>query len=150
MTADAHHITAPSPGGGGPARAMALALKDAGLRPEQIEYINAHGTATALNDIAETQAIKTVFGPHAYKLAISSSKSMVGHLLGGSGGVEAVFTALSIHEGVIHPTANLDTPDPECDLDYVPKTARRAVIRYALSNSLGFGGHNVCVAFGKV
>jgi 3-oxoacyl-[acyl-carrier-protein] synthase II len=150
MTADAHHITAPSPGGGGPARAMALALKDAGLRPEQIDYINAHGTATQLNDVAETQAIKSIFGPHAYKLAISSSKSMVGHLLGGSGGVEAVFTALSIHEGVIHPTANLDNPDPECDLDYVPKVARRATIRHALSNSLGFGGHNVCVAFGKV
>jgi 3-oxoacyl-[acyl-carrier-protein] synthase II len=150
MTADAHHITAPSPGGGGAARAMAAALKDAHLRPEQIDYINAHGTSTSLNDLAETQAIKTVFGPHAYKLAISSSKSMVGHLLGGSGGVEAVFTALTVKDDVIHPTINLDNPDPECDLDYVPKVARQAKVRYALSNCLGFGGHNVTVAFGKV
>ncbi len=150
MTADAHHITAPTPGGPGPARAMALALRDGGLEPGQIDYINAHGTSTELNDRAETQAIKAVFGAHAYKLMISSSKSMVGHLLGGSGGVEAVFTALSIHEGIVHPTINLDNPDPECDLDYVPKVARKAAVRYALSNSLGFGGHNVTVAFGKV
>ena len=150
MTADAHHITAPSPGGSGPARAMAAALKDARLNPEQVDYINAHGTSTALNDIAETQAIKSVFGPYAYKIPISSTKSMVGHLLGGSGGVEAVFTALTILEGVIHPTANLDNPDPECDLDYVPKVARKANVRVALSNSLGFGGHNVTVAFGRV
>jgi 3-oxoacyl-[acyl-carrier-protein] synthase II len=150
MTADAHHITAPSPGGGGPARAMAAALKDAHLRPDQIDYINAHGTSTSLNDLAETQAIKTVFGDHARKLAISSSKSMVGHLLGGSGGVEAVFTALTIRDRIIHPTINLQNPDPECDLDYVPNTARKAEVRYALSNSLGFGGHNVTVAFGRV
>jgi 3-oxoacyl-[acyl-carrier-protein] synthase II len=130
--------------------AMKRALASAAVSPEQIDYINAHGTATQLNDVAETQAIKSIFGPHAYKLAISSSKSMVGHLLGGSGGVEAVFTALTLHEGLIHPTANLDNPGDECDLDYVPKTARRAAVRYALSNSLGFGGHNVCVAFGKV
>jgi 3-oxoacyl-[acyl-carrier-protein] synthase II len=150
MTADAHHITAPSPGGVGPARAMALALKDARLNPEQVDYINAHGTSTELNDIAETQAIKSVFGPHAFKLAISSTKSMVGHLLGGSGGVEAVFTALTIRDGVIHPTVNLDNPDPQCDLDYVPKVARKANVRIALSNSLGFGGHNVTIAFGRL
>jgi 3-oxoacyl-[acyl-carrier-protein] synthase II len=143
-------MTAPAPGGTGPARAMQRALKDAGLDASDVEYINAHGTSTALNDKAETEAVKSVFGPHAYKLAISSSKSMVGHLLGGSGGVEAVFTVLSIHEGVVHPTINLDHPDEGLDLDYVPHTARSLAIRNALSNSLGFGGHNVCVAFGKV
>ncbi len=150
MTSDAHHITAPAPGGTGPARAMQLALADARLKPSDIEYINAHGTSTELNDRAETAAIKSVFGDHARKLAISSSKSMVGHLLGGSGGVEAVFTALSIHEGIVHPTINLDNPDPECDLDYVPKVARRLKVRRALSNSLGFGGHNVTLAFGAL
>jgi len=149
MSSDAHHITAPAPGGVGPARSMSLALADAHLAPEQIEYINAHGTATELNDRAETAAIKSVFGAHAKKLAVSSSKSMVGHLLGGSGGVEAVFTVMSIHEGIVHPTINLENPDPECDLDFVPKVARRMLVRHALSNSLGFGGHNVSLAFGK-
>jgi 3-oxoacyl-[acyl-carrier-protein] synthase II len=149
MTADAYHITAPAPGGTGPARAMALALKDAGLTPEAVQYINAHGTSTSLNDAAETSAIKTVFGEHAYGVSISSSKSMIGHLLGGSGGVEAVFTVLSIHEGRVHPTINQEVPDPECDLDYVPNVARDLEVRAALSNSLGFGGHNVSLAFGR-
>ena len=150
MTADAHHITAPAPGGIGPRRAMALALRDAGINPDQVDYINAHGTSTALNDVAETQAIKSEFGEHAYELAISSSKSLVGHLLGGSGGVEAVFTAKSIETGQVHPTINLENPDPECDLDYVPNEGRELEIHYALSNSLGFGGHNVTVAFAKL
>ncbi|MFM8980902.1 MAG: beta-ketoacyl-ACP synthase II [Planctomycetia bacterium] len=150
MSSDAHHITAPAPGGVGPARAMQLALQDARLAPADIDSINAQGTSTELNDRAETAAIKTVFGAHAHKLAISSSKSMVGHLLGGSGGVEAVFTAMSILEGLVHPTLNLDNPDPECDLDYVPKVARRLKVRRALSNSLGFGGHNVTLAFGAL
>jgi 3-oxoacyl-[acyl-carrier-protein] synthase II len=149
MTADAYHITAPAPGGIGPRRAMMLALRDARIEPEQVDYINAHGTSTALNDVAETQAIKAEFGEHAYKLAISSSKSMIGHLLGGSGGVEAVFTAKSIETGHVHPTLNLDNPDPECDLDYVPNVGRDLKIRYALSNSLGFGGHNVTLAFAR-
>ena len=150
MTADAHHITAPAPGGIGPRRAMALAMRDAGINPDQIDYINAHGTSTLLNDKAETEAIKAEFGDHAARIAISSSKSMVGHLLGGSGGVEAVFTARSIHDGLVHPTINQEESDPECDLDYVPNEAREMEIRYALSNSLGFGGHNVTLCFGKV
>jgi 3-oxoacyl-[acyl-carrier-protein] synthase II len=150
MTADAHHITAPAPGGIGPRRAMALAMRDARINPDQVDYINAHGTSTALNDAAETAAIKAEFGPHAYEIAVSSSKSMVGHLLGGSGGVEAVFTAKSIETGHVHPTINQQTPDPECDLDYVPNEGRKLDVRYALSNSLGFGGHNVTVAFGKI
>ena len=150
MSADAHHITAPAPGGIGPMRAMDLALKDARLNPNQIDYINAHGTSTALNDVAETSAIKSVFGDHARKLCISSSKSMVGHLLGGSGGVEAVFTAMSLFEKRVHPTINQFESDPECDLDYIPNEARDLEIGYALSNSLGFGGHNVTVAFGKM
>jgi 3-oxoacyl-[acyl-carrier-protein] synthase II len=150
QSADAHHITAPAPGGTGPARAMRLALQDAGLNPSDVQYINAHGTSTPLNDKAETEALKSVFGEHARSLAISSSKSMIGHLLGGSGGVEAVFTVLSVHEGRVHPTINLDDPDPECDLDYVPNVAREMEVRHALSNSLGFGGHNVAVAFGRL
>jgi 3-oxoacyl-[acyl-carrier-protein] synthase II len=149
MTADAHHITAPAPGGPGPARAMVLALKDAGVSPEAVDYINAHGTSTQLNDVAETQAMKSVFGDHARELAISSSKSMVGHLLGGAGGVEGVFTALTIRDGVIHPTINQEVPDPECDLDYVPNTAREAEVKVAISNCLGFGGHNVSIVFGR-
>ncbi len=150
MTADAHHITAPAPGGIGPRRAMKLALKDARLNPDQIDYINAHGTSTALNDVAETQAIRAEFGDHAEKLAISSSKSLVGHLLGGSGGVEAVFTAKSIETGFVHPTINQEEPDPDCDLDYVANVGRELQVNYALSNSLGFGGHNVTLAFGKI
>ena len=149
MTADAHHITAPAPGGTGPRRAMQLALKEAGLNPEQIDYINAHGTSTDLNDVAETEAVKAAFGQHAHKLCMSSSKSLVGHLLGGSGGVEAVFTVKSIQEGRVHPTINQEVPDERCDLDYVPNVGRELTVAYALSNSLGFGGHNVTLAFGK-
>lgn len=149
MSSDSHHITAPAPGGIGPQRAMRLALTDAGLEPTQIQYINAHGTSTALNDVAETQATKAVFGEHATKLALSSSKSLVGHLLGGSGGVEAIFTVRSITDGKLHPTINQEESDPECDLDYVPNVAREMDVKYALSNSLGFGGHNVTLAFGK-
>ena len=149
MSADAYHITAPAPGGTGPRRAMKLAMRDAGINPDQVDYINAHGTSTALNDAAETAAVKAEFGEHAYKLCMSSSKSMVGHLLGGSGGVEAVFTAKSIETSKVHPTINQEEADPDCDLDYVPNVGRDLEIRYALSNSLGFGGHNVTLAFGR-
>ena len=141
-TSDAYNITAPHPEGSGATRAMQLALKDAGVNPTDIDYINAHGTSTELGDAAETLAVKKVFGPHAHKLAISSTKSMIGHLLGASGGVELIATVLSITDGVVHPTINLDTPDPACDLDYVPNFARKLQVRYALSNSFGFGGHN--------
>jgi 3-oxoacyl-[acyl-carrier-protein] synthase II len=147
-TADAHNITAPHPEGSGAARAMKLALRDARLNPDDIQYINAHGTSTPLGDEAETLAIKQVFGPHARKLAISSTKSMVGHLLGASGGVELIATVMSLKTGVIHPTINLDHPDPACDLDYVPRTAREIRVRRALSNSFGFGGHNACLVVG--
>jgi 3-oxoacyl-[acyl-carrier-protein] synthase II len=147
-TADAHNITAPHPEGEGAARAMELALQDARLNPEDIQYINAHGTSTELGDEAETRAIKKVFGPHARKLAISSTKSMIGHLLGASGGVELIACALTIRQGVIHPTINYDTPDPACDLDYVPNTARETRVRRAISNSFGFGGHNCCLVIG--
>jgi len=147
MTCDAHHITAPLPDGSGAAKAMALAIKDAGIRPDQVDYINSHGTSTGLGDIAETKALKTVFGDHAYKLAINSTKSMTGHLLGAAGGVEAAVTVRSIREKIVHPTINLDNPDPECDLDYVPNRARQLDIRYAISNSFGFGGHNVSIVF---
>jgi 3-oxoacyl-[acyl-carrier-protein] synthase II len=147
-TADAHNITAPHPEGEGAARAMQLALQDARLNPEDIQYINAHGTSTELGDEAETRAIKQVFGPHARKLAISSTKSMLGHLLGASGGVELIACALTIRQGVIHPTINYDTPDPACDLDYVPNTARETRVRRAISNSFGFGGHNCCLVIG--
>ncbi|MBN1560516.1 beta-ketoacyl-ACP synthase II [candidate division KSB1 bacterium] len=146
FTADAHHITAPIPGGDGAMRAMNIAMRDAGIAPEQVEYINAHGTSTPYNDKVETEAIKKSFGEHAYKLAVSSTKSMVGHLLGASGAVEAVATLLGLHHGLIHPTINYTTPDPECDLDYVPKL-RKQDVTWALSNSFGFGGHNVCLAF---
>jgi 3-oxoacyl-[acyl-carrier-protein] synthase II len=149
MSADAFHMTAPSPGGAGPARAMALALKDARLNPSDVQYINAHGTSTELNDLCETQAIKTVFGPHAYKLAISSSKSLFGHLLGASGGAEAVMCALTLRDQVVHPTLNQEEKDPELDLDYVPNVSRKMKVDAILSNSLGFGGHNVTVAFRK-
>jgi 3-oxoacyl-[acyl-carrier-protein] synthase II len=147
-TADAHNITAPHPEGSGAARAMKLALRDARLNPEDIQYINAHGTSTQLGDAAETVAIKQIFGHHARKLAISSTKSMVGHLLGASGGVELIATVMSIKTGVIHPTINLDNSDPACDLDYVPNTARETRVRRALSNSFGFGGHNCCLVIG--
>lgn len=148
-TADAHHITAPAPNGEGAARAMQMALNDAGVLPEKVGYINAHGTSTPYNDLFETQAVKTVFGDHAYKLAMSSTKSMTGHLLGAAGGIEAIFSVLALKEGILPPTTNLHEPDPECDLDYVPNVARKADIDYALSNSLGFGGHNACLLFKK-
>ncbi len=149
-TADAHNITAPHPEGEGAARAMELALQDARLNPADIQYINAHGTSTELGDEAETRAIKKVFGPHAYKLAISSTKSMLGHLLGASGGVEIIATVLSIRQSVIHPTINYETPDPACDLDYVPNTARETRVKRAISNSFGFGGHNACLVIGAL
>jgi len=128
---------------------MQMALDDAGFSPEDIDYINAHGTSTPLNDVVETRAIKTVFGEHAYKLAISSTKSMTGHMLGGAGGIESVFMALAIKNQIIPPTVNLENPDPECDLDYVPNKARETVIRAAISNSFGFGGTNAVVAMKK-
>ena len=144
---DAHHITAPAPEGEGAARCMRLALKDAGLAPSDIDYINAHGTSTEYNDANETQAIKKVFGEHAFKLPVSSTKSMTGHLLGAAGAVEGVFSVLALAHGIIPPTINYENPDPDCDLDYVPNQARRADIRVALSNSFGFGGTNACVIF---
>jgi 3-oxoacyl-[acyl-carrier-protein] synthase II len=149
-TADAHHITAPAPGGEGAARAMHLALHSAGLTPTDVDYINAHGTSTQLNDKYETMAIRTVFESHADKLCVSSTKSMTGHLLGAAGGVELIACVLAALEGVVPPTINLDHPDPECDLDYVPNRARRTRVGVALSNSLGFGGHNVTLAVRKV
>ncbi|MEM7579543.1 MAG: beta-ketoacyl-ACP synthase II [Mastigocoleus sp.] len=149
MTCDAFHMTSPVPGGTGATRAMQLALKDGGLTPEMVSYINAHGTSTPANDSTETKAIKAALGEHAYKIAISSTKSMTGHLLGGSGGIEAVATALAIANDRIPPTINLENPDPECDLDYVSNTSREAVVDVALSNSFGFGGHNVTLAFKK-
>jgi 3-oxoacyl-[acyl-carrier-protein] synthase II len=149
-TADAHHITAPPPDGGGAAHAMEVALLDARLNPQDVHYVNAHGTSTELGDVAETRAIKQVFGEHARRLLISSTKSMLGHLLGASGGVELIATALTLKHGVIHPTINLDHPDPECDLDYVPRSAREARIRRAISNSFGFGGHNCCLVVGTL
>ena len=148
-SADAHHVTAPAPGGEGAVRAMAAALADGGVDPGAVDYINAHGTSTPYNDLFETMAIKTVFGDHARKLAVSSTKSMTGHLLGAAGAVEALFCALALQEGVIPPTINYATPDPECDLDYVPNAARRRAIRYALSNSFGFGGTNSVLLLGR-
>jgi 3-oxoacyl-[acyl-carrier-protein] synthase II len=149
-TADAHHITAPHPDGAGAGMAMRMALRDARLDPSDIDYINAHGTSTELGDVAETRAIKQVFGEHARRVAISSTKSMVGHLLGASGAVELIATVLSIQSGVVHPTINYHTPDPDCDLDYVPNTARQHRVRRAISNSFGFGGHNCCLAIGAL
>ncbi len=149
MTCDAYHITSPVPGGLGATRAIELALKDAGITPEQISYINAHGTSTPANDSTETSAIKKALGEHAYKVAISSTKSMTGHLLGGSGGIEAVATVLAIANDQIPPTINLENPDPECDLDYVPNYSRAQKVEVAISNSFGFGGHNVTLAFKK-
>jgi len=145
MSCDAYHITAPDPEGTGAALCMRAALKDAGLEPSSIDYINAHGTSTPLNDRSETVAIKSVFGKKAYSLAISSNKSMIGHLLGAAGGVEFIMSVLTIYHGIIPPTINYEEPDPECDLDYVPKIARRAEVGTAISNSFGFGGHNVCL-----
>lgn len=150
MSADAHHITAPCEDGEGAARCMTNALRNAGLSPDQIDYINAHGTSTPLGDIAETIAVKRAFGAHAQKLAMSSTKSMTGHLLGAAGGVEAVFSSMALYEQVAPPTANLDSPDPACDLDYVPNTARSMPIRAALSNSFGFGGTNGTLIFTRI
>ena len=144
---DAYHITSPSPDGDGAARCIDLALKDAGIKPEETDYINAHGTSTEYNDINETQAIKRVFGEQAYKIPISSTKSMTGHLLGAAGAVEGVYSVLALFHGTIPPTINHDTPDPLCDLDYVPNQARKASLEVALSNSFGFGGTNACVVF---
>ncbi|MBP5973997.1 beta-ketoacyl-ACP synthase II [Brasilonema sp. CT11] len=149
MTCDAYHMTSPVPGGEGAARAIQLALKDAGIVPEQVSYINAHGTSTPVNDPTETAAMRKALGEYAYKIAVSSTKSMTGHLLGGSGGIEAVATVLAIANDRIPPTINLENPDPECDLDYVPNTSREAKVEVALSNSFGFGGHNVTLAFKK-
>jgi 3-oxoacyl-[acyl-carrier-protein] synthase II len=149
MTCDAYHITSPVPGGEGASRAIQLAMKDAALKPEQISYINAHGTSTPANDSTETAAIKSALGEHAYKVAISSTKSMTGHLLGGSGGIEAVATVMAVANDQIPPTINLENPDPACDLDYVPNQSRSQPVQVALSNSFGFGGHNVTLAFKK-
>lgn len=149
MTCDAYHMTSPVPDGCGATRAMKLALADAGLTPEQVSYINAHGTSTSANDVTETKAIKKALGKHAYEILISSTKSMTGHLLGGSGGIEAVATAMAIANEKVPPTINLENPDPECDLDYVPHESRSFDIKVALSNSFGFGGHNVTLAFKK-
>lgn len=144
---DAYHMTAPAPEGEGAARCMRLSLKDAGITPSEVDYINAHGTSTEYNDTNETQAIKKVFGEQAFKLAVSSTKSMTGHLLGAAGAVEGIFSVLALRHGIIPPTINYENPDPDCDLDYVPNQARKADIRVALSNSFGFGGTNACVIF---
>jgi len=149
MTADAYHITAPAPEGKATAKAMEIALKDAKIKPSMVDYINAHGTSTPLNDKLETLAVKRVFGKHAYDLKISSNKSMTGHLLGASGGVEAISTALTIKNDIIPPTINYNSPDPECDLDYVPNKSEKKIVDYAISNSFGFGGHNGVIVLGK-
>ena len=145
MSADAYHMTAPSPDGDGAARSMKSAIADAGIKPEDVDYINSHGTSTELGDIAETLAIKSVFGDRAYKIPVNSTKSMIGHLLGAAGAVEVAATILQMNHGRVHPTINLDTSDPQCDLDYVPNKARDAKIDYAISNSFGFGGHNISI-----
>jgi 3-oxoacyl-[acyl-carrier-protein] synthase II len=150
MSGDAHHITAPAEDGAGASMSMNLALRDAGVTPDQIDYINAHGTSTPLGDIAETRAVKSTFGANARKLAMSSTKSQLGHLLGASGGVEAVITAMAINRNLIPPTINLDNPDPECDLDYVPHKARDLKVTIAMSNSFGFGGHNATLVMRKI
>jgi len=148
MSADAYHVTAPDPEGSGATLCMKAAIADAGLKPEDLVYINAHGTSTQLNDASETKAVKAVFGDHAYKLALSSTKSMTGHLLGGAGGVASIYTVLAIKHGVMPPTTNYETPDPECDLDYIPNTAREGSIKAAMVNSFGFGGTNASLIFG--
>jgi len=147
MNSDAFHMTSPSPGGEGAADCMRLALQDAGVNAEDVQYINAHGTSTPAGDVAETMAVKAAFGDHARKLAVSSTKSMTGHMLGAAGGAEALFTVLAVRDQVMPPTINLDNPDEQCDLDYVPHTAREAKINVALSNSFGFGGTNGTLAF---
>ena len=150
MNGDAYHMTAPREGGEGAAKCMEIALRDAGLNCDDIDYVNAHGTSTPLGDLAETQALKRTFGDYAYRLAISSTKSMIGHLLGAAGGAEAVFTALALRDQTAPPTINLDNPDPDCDLDYVPNEARDMVINIALSNSFGFGGTNGTLIFKRL
>ena len=147
ISADAYHVTALDSDGTGPIRAMRLAIEDAALKPEEVDYINAHGTSTPINDPIETLAIKKLFGDHAFQLAISSTKSMIGHLLGASGAVEGIACVKSITDGIIHPTINYEYPDPDCDLDYVPNVARKKEVRAALSNSFGFGGQNACIVF---
>lgn len=142
LSADAYHMTAPPPDGGGAARAMRMALEHAGTNPDEVDYVNAHATSTGLGDVAETRAIKTVLGEHAYKVSISSTKSMTGHLLGGAGAVEMAACALAIRDSVIPPTTNLENPDEECDLDYTPNVAKERKVRIAMNNSFGFGGHN--------
>ena len=149
FTGDAYHPVAMAPEGEGGARAMRLAVKDAGLNPEDIGYINAHGTSTPMGDAQETTAVKTVFGEHAYKLAVSSTKSMTGHLLGAAGSIESIACMLALKNGVLPPTINYENPDPDCDLDYVPNEAREVPARYALNNSFGFGGHNAALVFGR-
>jgi 3-oxoacyl-[acyl-carrier-protein] synthase II len=150
MTCDAHHITSPTPGGLGGAEAMRLAMADARLEPEQVDYVNAHGTSTQANDSNETAAIKAALGEHAYRIPVSSTKSMTGHLLGGSGGIEAVAAVLAIGHNLVPPTINYQNPDPACDLDVVPNQAREQKLNVVLSNSFGFGGHNVCLAFRRM
>jgi 3-oxoacyl-[acyl-carrier-protein] synthase II len=150
MSGDAYHLTQPAPGGEGAARCMKMALKNAGLNPEEVDYINAHGTSTHFNDLYETMAIKTVLGDHAKKVMVSSTKSMTGHGLGAAGGIEAVYSVLTLDRGVVPPTINYEEPDPECDLDYVPNQARQAACKVALSNSFGFGGTNATLAFRKL
>jgi len=148
-TGDAHHITAPAEDGEGGARAMREALKDGGINPEEVGYVNGHGTSTPYNDLFETKAIKTVFGDHAYKMAVNSTKSMTGHLLGGGGGMELIITAFSLRDGKVHPTIGLENPDPDCDLNYVPDGAIERDLKYAITNSLGFGGHNATLLLKK-
>lgn len=149
LTADAYHITAPAPGGEGAVRSMKLCIEDAGIKPEDVDYINAHGTSTPYNDKNETEAIKTLFGDHAYKLVVSSTKSMTGHLLGAAGAIEAVVTVLTLMNNIIPPTINYEEPDPECDLNYAPNKAVEREVNYAISNAFGFGGHNVSLLFKK-
>jgi len=148
-SADAYHMAAPAVDGAGAAQAMRMALSDAGLRPQDVDHINAHGTGTALNDVSETVAIKSVFGAHAYKVAVNSTKSMTGHLMGATGALEAIACLKALETGLIPPTINYEHPDPECDLDYVPSEARPANLRIAMSNSFGLGGHNACLIFRK-
>jgi 3-oxoacyl-[acyl-carrier-protein] synthase II len=148
MSADGYHITLPRPGGAGASRSMTIAMEDAGLAPSEIGYINAHGTSTPANDMTETAAIKTSFGDNAYNVPISSTKSMTGHLLGAAGALESLACLLAIRDGIIPPTINYETPDEECDLDYVPNVAREVEVRTAMTNSFGFGGHNVSLVFG--
>jgi 3-oxoacyl-[acyl-carrier-protein] synthase II len=149
LTGDGYHMTSPPPDGNGASRCMQMALDDAGIRCDQVDYINAHGTSTELNDLYETRAIKAVFKEHAHKVAVSSSKSMTGHLLGGSGGIEAVFSAMAVYDDIMPPTINYEHPAEELDLDYVPNTARKATVNFAMSNSFGFGGTNATLLFGK-